>query len=193
LGNLAGGADQVLEVAQRNGPAESADGGRSILAGLFDRLWIGPSCSVRGISDGLQADGQIQQGAQRTRRNSAIQTRAVSIIRHHVATAGRQARARASITETDRHGPVIGNPRRVDSVRRASAEEAGHFGPPNIVDHHLQRRLRSARFGAGYVGERMFLQCELLESNCSVAISQNSSVTFSPWLASATLPSKSAE
>src|SRR5438552_3681448 len=45
LGDLAGGADQILEVAQRNGPAESTDGGRSILAGLFNRLRIGPSSS----------------------------------------------------------------------------------------------------------------------------------------------------
>ena len=115
LGHLAGGADQVLEVAQRNGPAESTDGGRSILAGLLDRLRIGPSSSFRGIGDGLQADGQIQRSTQRTRRNSALQARALAIIRHHVAAAGRQARPRASITETDRHGPVIGNPGRVDS------------------------------------------------------------------------------
>ena len=47
LGDLTGGADYILEVTQRNGPAESTDGGRSVLASLFDRLRIGSSRSFR--------------------------------------------------------------------------------------------------------------------------------------------------
>ena len=148
------------------------------VVGAFSRACSIDSGSAPPVaSEGLVTDFKPTGRSSKVRREPAAtrpsRPEPSSIIRHHIAAAGRQARTRASITEPDCHGPVIGNPGRVDSVRRDSAKQAGHFGPPNVVDQNLQSRLCAARFGAGNVGERIFLQLELLESNRSVAISQD--------------------
>ncbi len=50
LGDLAGGAHQVLEVAQRDGPAEGAHGGRRVLTGLLERFGVRASGGGDGVA-----------------------------------------------------------------------------------------------------------------------------------------------
>ena len=73
------------------------------------------------------------------------------------------------------------------------SEQAGDFVPANVVHLHLEARSGSTRLRTRRVGQVVLLQLKLLKRDQRIAIASTSSSTLSPWLASATLPSMTAD
>src|SRR5262249_51829911 len=148
-----------------NRPAKGTNRRRSVFARLLDRFRIGPSRGFRGIGDGFQTNRQIQRYSQSCSSNAAVQSGTLPVIRNNVAAARQEPRAAAAVAELNSHGSVIGQPRGVHLIHWATAEEAGHFGPADIVHENLQRGLNAAWTGTGDVSEWTFLQLEFLEGS----------------------------
>ncbi len=126
-----------------------------------------------GLLDGLETHRQVERRLQRTRRHPAGQPRAAAVVGDDVAASGRKSRARAAVAEADRHRAVVGQPRGVDLVRGALAEQGRHLRPEDVVDQHGEGGVDAAGAGAGRVRQGLLLQLERLERHRGVAVAED--------------------